>query len=290
MIEKIIESFLNHKQAQGYSPLTVENYMSDLNIFSDFLFHLLQKDDFTIELLQQVDDNILDKYLKRYPNLYTKSRKLASVKSFYKYLEDKELVKNTHVKKYQCKKPPEISPIKRSDFYTNEQIDRMELECDNTKYPLRDKLILNLIRTTGMRPREVANISIKHMNLEECKGKVKRKGGVERPFRFSEKTRDLLREYISKNKDEIRKGNGKLFSLNYSGIYGVIRLLGQKCGIHTYPKMFRHIWASEGREKDMDILLMEELGGWKSSKMLKRYGQISEEKEKSEYNKVWGGK
>jgi len=290
MTEKIIEEFLNHKQAQGYSHLTVKNYMSDLNIFKNFLFDLLKKDELTIELMQQVDDKTLDKYLKQYPNLYTKSRKLASIKSLYKYLEENDSLKNNHIKKYHCKKPPEISPIKRSDFYTNKQINRMELACDETKSPLRNKVILNLIRTTGMRPTEISNINIKFLNLDECKGNVRRKGGVKRTFRFSEKTRDLLKEYINNNKSQIKGRNGKLFSLNYHGIYGVVRLLGEKCGLHTFPKMFRHIWASEGREKDMDILLMEELGGWKSSKMLKRYGHISEEKEKSEYNKVWGGK
>jgi site-specific recombinase XerD len=288
MSDKIIKDFLNHKEAQGFSLLTSKNYLSDLNIFRNFLFDTFNESKLTIGLLGKVDNRTLDKFLLNYPNLSTKNRKLYSVKSFYKYLERNRQLENRYVREYKCKKVPEVSPIKRSDLYTSKQIEKMESACDKTRSPLRNKLILNLLRTTGMRPREISEININFLNLDKCKGRVKRKGGVERPFRFSKKTRNLLIQYINENKSEIKKRNGKLFSLNYNGIYSIIKLLGDKCGFHACPKVFRHLWASEGRNKGMDPILMEELGGWKSSKMLKRYGHMTEQKEKMEYDRVWG--
>ena len=115
------------------------------------------------------------------------ARHISSLKSFYKYLYDENIIKENPAKLLSLPK----KELKLPRYLTITEIeDLLKLESIS----LRDKLIIELFYSTGIRISELVNIKIKDINFSENSIKVRGKGNKERIVLFGSVCKKIIKE------------------------------------------------------------------------------------------------
>ena len=177
-----------------YSQNTIDAYKIDLNQFINFL---------TKELMISIIDlnKISKKEIKSYllflseRNLSEKSinRKLASIKSFFRYLLKQKLVKSNPTTNINGLKIPQKLPR----FIQNDVLFKvLEHNINDDWKIIRDKTILELFFSTGIRLRELIFLDLKDLEMEDKILKVVGKGNKERIVPFGKKVFESLVKYL----------------------------------------------------------------------------------------------
>lgn len=184
----------------------------------------------------------------------TKKNRLYSIKSFYKCLDlnlSKILFEDIKLFKAETKMPYFLS-LQQCKLLMNYYTDK------------RNKLIINILLTTGIRLSELLDI-----RLENIKGDIMQitcKGNKTRNIILNKNTLNMIREY---------KKEGKLFDLSKSTIEYIVKKalkdLGYKGSVHT----LRHSAATILYEQTKDILLVKEFLGHESIVSTQIYTHIS---------------
>lgn len=219
----------------------------------------------------------------------TVKRKLASVKAFYNYLEEEEIIKENPFRNIKVKFKeniilPRIIPrdeIERLLNYMHSHL-REEREKGN-KYWLRDLAVIEMFFATGARVYEISNIRADCVDLGSGTIRFMGKGGKERYIQIGEPSViRLLREYSDENKSEIRKSG--YFFINQRGerfTEQSVRLMLKKhtkqAGIdrNITPHMFRHSFATYLIEEGVDISCVQQILGHSSIKTTQIYIHVA---------------
>ena len=202
------------------SSLTRLGYVTDLRIFFNFLynnirkFKSLDKDSFTIDNLKLVEAYDIEKFIsyltsynyndKHYNNsLSTKARKLATIRSMFKYYYNKDKLDGNVASKVSMPKLHEktIVRLEGSEVFDiiNEAetgigfTDRQKSYHKNTK--LRDTAIILLFLGTGIRISELVGIDITDVDFYTKSFKITRKGGNQSILYFNDDVSIALLEY-----------------------------------------------------------------------------------------------
>jgi len=204
----LVKDFLSYMQTiKGKSLNTVQVYLYDLRVFLRFLkLHkkLVPADtDFDSIDISDVDENLLksvtlsDLYSymsfvsnSRSNSVYARARKVASLKSFFKYLTNKAKVLETNPA--QELESPKI--IKRLPRYLNIEESKKLLSSVDGKYSARDYAILTLFLNCGLRLSELVGI-----NLNSIKNNTLRvigKGNKERIIPLNSACIEAIMEYM----------------------------------------------------------------------------------------------
>ena len=113
---------------------------------------------------------------------------------------------------------------------------------------LRDKAMVSLFADSGMRLSELASIRAPQIDWEHSLVTIWGKGGKQRKAPFTERTAEMLREYVCDN------GTGdNIWHLNTWGVISVLRRLEQKTGLPCNPHTFRRTFASNFHRRGLDI-------------------------------------
>lgn len=203
------------------SALTRMGYAYDLKVFFNFLcsqvkkFNTLTPQTFTIDDLSKVSTMDIERYIsyltaytvdgKRYSNsIKTKARKLACVRSFFKYFYNHDKLSQDVAAKIPLPKIPE-KPIIRLN---SDEVDSILTEADNgehlnnkqkfyhSKTRIRDTAILSLFLGTGIRISELVGINIEDVDMYTNSFKITRKGGNQDILYFNDEVGLALLEYI----------------------------------------------------------------------------------------------
>ncbi len=202
--------------------LTRINYAYDLRLFFSFLENELGKN---VGIMQPSDLNAItltdiERFLE-YVTLYYKddttvengengiARKLSTLRAFFKYFYNKEILENNVTTRLKTPKIHE-KPILRLD--QNEAIKLLHvintgdgLTDNQLKYHqrtrLRDLAIFTLFLTTGIRISELCALDVSDIDLESRSFKVLRKGGNETLLYFCEQTSHALEDYLEQRKN-----------------------------------------------------------------------------------------
>lgn len=125
----------------------------------------------------------------------SRSRKLSSVRVFYKWAVKNGIVKNNPVEDIELPKI-EKKTVKAMSFNEVEQV-LDEAKKDSRENSFRDLAILSLMFSTGIRRAELTEIKLSDLNLEECSLVVHGKGSKDRLAYFNNTTRAILYEYVN---------------------------------------------------------------------------------------------
>jgi integrase/recombinase XerC len=189
------DSFFNHLEFEKrYSPHTIISYKSDLEQFSSFC-----KLEYHIDDIIQADYNIIRAWIVSLINgkLETKSvnRKLATLKSFYKFLLTQGILVSNPAQRVKTPKLKKRLPI----FVEESQMQLLldEIEFDDTFEGIRDHLVIELLYGTGIRLAEIINLKDNDVNFYDKSLKVTGKGNKQRiiPLHLN-----LLNALVSYNK------------------------------------------------------------------------------------------
>ena len=240
--------------------------------------------------------NKIEEYITELHKKYkqkTIKRKIASIKAYYNYLEECEIIADSPFRKIKVKfKETKVLPriIPREEI--EQLLNYMYLlgNRDNNKqekYWLRDVAVIETLFATGARVSEVSNIRVDSVNLNTGLIRIMGKGGKERYIQIaSADILDILKRYYDQNVSEIKKSG--FFFVNSRGCRYTeqsIRLMLKKytklAGIdrNITPHMFRHSFATYLIEEGVDISCVQEILGHSSIKTTRIYVHVSSKKQ-----------
>ena len=263
---------------------TVKAYRIDLTQF----FSYVQSTEPEKETIEQYITELHKKYKQK-----TIKRKIASIKAFYSYLEEEELVEQNPFRKIKVKFKetiilPRIIPREEIEQLLNcIYASLSSLSGIQYKHSLRDAAVIEVFFATGARVYEISNIRAENINLNSGLIRIMGKGGKERYIQISNTAvLDILRKYYAENEPEIKK-SGYFFINNRGNRYTEqsIRLMLKKytlkAGIQRKitPHMFRHSFATYLIEEGVDVSCVQQLLGHSSIKTTQIYIHVAAKKQ-----------
>lgn len=289
-MEAKINKFIDYLKFElNYSEQTIINYEKDIKQYYVFL----KKNNFNYVNISYQDAR---KYISSLSNKKLKassiSRKLSSIRSFYKYLEDKDNIKNDS---FSLIKNPKKAKMLPTFFYYNEVEELLDINNDNTYLEIRNTLILELLYATGIRVSELVNIKLSDINIKEQQLKVLGKGNKERIVYFNDKASNKLNKYLNISRPNLVKNEEEHLIVNYLGKKisprGVSKILDQimeKTALNKNisPHMLRHSFATHLLNEGCDLISVQMLLGHESLSTTSIYTHVTDDRLKSVYLKT----
>lgn len=288
----MLKEFENYlKNVRKYSINTVNSYLSDINIFLEYLKE--RKINY-----KDVNRDVIRTYLKYLDTAKYKSssinRLLSSLNDYYNYLVKMKYVKYNYFEDINRPRREKKLPnfINYEEYMT--LIKQAEKE-ENEFLRARNLLFLEILFDTGLRVSEAVNIKLSDINKSECSIKVLGKGSRERIVYFGEYALNYLNEYVAiraginsldKNYLFLNKNYTKLTRRGAEYLISSVTkqaLLKQKVTPHT----LRHSFATEMLNNGCDIRSVQELLGHKSLSTTGIYTHVTNEVVRTEYLKAF---
>ena len=203
------------------SPLTRLNYLYDVRIYFDYLVkHVFKRkiiEELTLEDIESVEISDFENYMA-YLSLYeingkeqtcnerAKSRKMATVRAFYKYFFNKGKIKSNTASKIALPKLHDKEII-RLDIA--EMVKLLNLADSGDKFSdhlkayhkstkVRDVAILTLFLGTGIRNSELVGLNVEDINFDDMSFAITRKGGNRTILYFNDEVEKTLKAWIQK--------------------------------------------------------------------------------------------
>ncbi|XOV92353.1 MAG: tyrosine-type recombinase/integrase [Bacteroidota bacterium] len=289
----MIESFLRYLQFEKrYSNHTLEAYRRDLSQFTDYLKETFEISDFHESehvhlrgwIVSQIESGISPRSV---------NRKIATLKSFYKFLQSREhLVKNP-----ASRLKPLKTEKKLPSFVREAEIDNLldQIEYSDDFEGLRDKLILELLYGTGIRLAELIGLKDQDINNFQENIKVLGKRNKERVIPIGKNLVQLIKRYKEKRQLEVFEEMNRFLLVTNSGqqLYPmfVYRLVKKYLQLVTTlskksPHVLRHTFATHLLNKGADLNAVKDLLGHTSLAATQVYTHNSMEKLKSVFDQA----
>ena len=273
-ISQHISDYLNYLEIEkGLSKNTILAYESDLVALFDYFFEQQIED---LENIKRKDFSSYTKFLaKNELNPSTITRKIASIKGFFKYLCHKRIIKTNPTISINSPKLPKRLP-KVLNILEIEKIIKQNL---NEK----DYAIVELLYSAGVRVSELTELELKNIDLAQKVIKVFGKGSKERIIPIGAKCVQSIKNYLKKRELIALKYNSKPYLfLEENGkkttrqkVYKIIHELGKSIDKNISPHTIRHSFATHLLENGADLRVVQELLGHSSIVTTQLYTHIS---------------
>ena len=266
VLDPVAQRFLAYLEGgRGASPHTIRNYGADLREFLAFI---------NGKKLSEVDPLLIRSFLahlkSRGHSKATLSRKLAALRSFFKYLSrENQLTTNPILGIASPKKEKKLP-----QFLDLEQVTHLlEAPSDKNWEGKRDRSLLETLYSSGLRVSELVGLNRGETDLFSGLLKIRGKGKKERIVPVGEKALRSIRDYLEALPERLKKlgdGNQPPLFLNRSGtrltdrsvrrvIVKYARQISLKQGIS--PHTLRHTFATHLLDRGADLRSVQELLG-----------------------------
>ena len=286
-----LENFLDYLNYElNYSSHTLKSYEDDLNTY----FNFMQKNH--IDYLQITKDDIRN-YLKYLDGLKltnrTISRMLSALRTFYKYLVLKKVVKTNPFREIRNPKLPKRLP----NFLNNGEIEDLTNSYSlDDPTSIRNHLIIELLYSTGIRVSELVNMKITDINFHDNTIKILGKGNKERIVLFGDYAREIIDIYLEKSRNFFEKNNHNDYlilncfgnKLTTRSVENIVKKasLDLKLNNKVTPHTIRHTYATDLLNNGADIKSVQELLGHSSLSTTQIYTHLTNDRIKSVYLKT----
>ena len=285
---KELKEFIDYlKNNLNYSDLTIKNYERDINGY----FEYLEAKDVNY---QTIDKNDVITYLKfldecKLSNA-TISRTLSSLRTFYNYLVNHGIVDTNPFNRIANPKKEKKLP---TYLYEDEIRDILDNLSDSDHLKRRNRLIMELFYSTGMRLSELSNIKLNDINGDEIK--VLGKGSKERIVYLDKVANSLLKEYLKSDRALFNPQENYLIlnkdgkKLSNRSIENIVKEIIREASIkkHVTPHTIRHTFATHLLNNGCDLKVVQELLGHESLSTTQIYTHVSNERIKEVYNNAF---
>lgn len=255
---------------KNYSPHTINAYVRDLKSFSNFC-----EEEFNDNIIDNVNYAQIRSWIIKLveTNISNRSinRKVSSLNSYFKFLLKIETIKVNPLIKHKALKTEKKIQIPFSQAEIETVLN--DFQFDNTFEGLRDKSIIELFYSTGIRRIELVNIKLTDLNLESKTLKVLGKRNKERILPLLSSTIQTLNDYLmERNRLPIVNDKATLFltkkgvkiyeTLVYRIINEYFSLASSK--VKKSPHILRHSFATHLLNQGADLNAVKELLGHSS--------------------------
>ncbi len=299
-VRESLQTYFTDCTYRNLSCHTLRVYRQRLNYFVDFLDqkNVRDTDQLSADLLRAFIVDLRQRDAHEYTNHHSRGTRLSNrtvfhysriIKSFGEWLCEQEItarnpfnkVKMPRVEKKLMPALPVPDMVKLYDTIRSTGAERVS----------RDLSLYSFMIESGARASEVMQLTLDDLDLQNCTAKVHGKGAKERIVCFTEKTVDLLQEYL-KERPQVKAREvflnlqtGKPLTTNGLGI--LISKYGKRAGLHCYPHLLRHTFATRylvnGDEKN--LLSLQKLLGHETLDMVRRYVELLPVDVKAQYRK-----
>lgn len=292
--KEYLEDFKTYLEIErNFSEHTSRAYVSDILSF------ILWLDSTPVET---ADFNKLREYIyfiQRFEYQKTTiARKIAALRTFYKYLYKEHVVETNPAMSLNAPKRPKPLP----KFLTTEEIENILNHVKiTTPAGFRNRVILELLWATGMRVSELSGLNLGDLNLENNEIRVLGKGAKERIVLVSTRAKDYLEQYIKTARNLIANGypismdetapvfiNNTGYRLQNKSIRNAIKDIVEELEIQkkVTPHVFRHSFATRLIENGADLRVVQELLGHAGISNTQIYTHVSTKHLKDVYDKT----
>ncbi|MCI0714724.1 MAG: tyrosine-type recombinase/integrase [Chlorobi bacterium] len=297
-IGKFSDYLINEK---NYSKHTLMNYVRDLNDLYRFIAKNIEDKNAKIEL-RYIDEDTLKNFLASFVlnsdikySKRTISRKISTLKSFYKFLNRKKIFAENPSRNLIFPKLPKNLPQVLDETSLKELLDSKKLFSDNI-WGQRDRAIMELLYSSGIRISELINLTIDKIDFDNCTIRVKGKGRKERIIPVGLIAVGAISAYLEKRDEyftergvEIDSGvvfnakNGKklypaLLNRLTNDYISKISEIKKKS-----PHVLRHSFATHLLNHGADIRAVKDLLGHSSLSTTQIYTHVSVDRLKDVY-------
>ena len=288
MNNDLIDQFIDfYWLTTGASKNTLSAYRSDIKIFSDWLNENSLKDvnhDMILDYLSYRKDTKIS------PS--TQSRFLTCLHSFYQYLIVNKLIKIDPTEQLSYPKLEKKLPV----FLNVQEVERL-LEAPNSKslFGQRDRAMLELLYSCGLRVSELINLSYHNINLKDEFIRIHGKGNKERLLPMGEIAIDYLTKYELNSRPVLLKnGQSDSYFLSNRGramsrqnFFYIIKGYASKAGIDKplSPHSLRHAFATHLVQKGADLRSVQLMLGHSDISSTQLYTHIQNAQLKAQHQK-----
>ncbi|MEJ5350652.1 MAG: site-specific tyrosine recombinase XerD [Melioribacteraceae bacterium] len=284
MMEKFLKEYLTILRFEkNLSENTIQSYEIDLKKFFTFLEKKNVND------LNDVSAEIISSYFDEQRKLgidtATVARYMSSLKGFWKYLEDSNYVeKNPTEKLYPVRKSRKLPSV-----LSFEEIEKILQAVNTNDYlGIRDRAILELFYSSGLRVSELINLKISDLFFEEEVIRVFGKGSKERIVPIGQSAIFWINEYLRSSRPLLEKKmksqnflflNKRGTKLSRMWIWKIFNFYANQAGIkkEIHPHTFRHSFATHLLERGADLRAVQEMLGHADISTTQIYTHIDRE-------------
>lgn len=274
----------------NYSKKTKEGYILEINKFQNYL----EENKINFKNIKKEEIRSYLKYLDDFKYKNTSiSKNLSALRSFYKFLVMEEIVPNNPFLLISNPKKEKKLP----DFLNEVEIeDLLNIYDSNTYDGIRNRLILELLYSTGIRVSELVNIKLKDINYSDKSILIMGKGKKERIVLFGDVTANLLEKYLKESRGFYLDGKTSDYlilnkygkGISVRSIQKLINSCTNKLALKhkATPHTIRHTFATHLLNHGADIKSVQELLGHESLSTTQIYTHITNDRLRSVYLKT----
>ena len=285
MKEVQVDKFLFFLKVElNYSELTIKSYQLDLTDFFRFI------ESKKINYLTITNHDVRG-YLKYLDSCNLKnstiSRRVSTLRTFYNYLVDENIVENNV---FHNVKNPKLEKKLPNYLNYNEMEELLESIDISTTEGLEKRLLIEMFYSTGCRVSEMINVKISDIDFTNKTIRIMGKGSKERIVYFGDYASKYLDNYLSKVKcDKYLFTNKKGEKLTINEVEQIVKDIMKHISIKTHvtPHTLRHTFATHLLNNGADIKTVQELLGHANLSTTGIYTHVSSDRLKDIYFKTF---
>lgn len=290
-MEHAIRAFSNHIEIErNLSPHTKRSYVNDVKQFQQFLLRngiSVRKggNDKRIDVDQMTIRAFLAYLYRKKIKKVTISRKIASLRAFFKYLLREGSMKNNPAELIQT---PKIDKYLPTFLSVDEVFSLVDTTFKSDIFGLRDKAMIELFYSSGVRVGELTGMNIDDIDWVSDLIKIRGKGKKERIVPVGGPAAEALKIYVDRRDELVKKRNNheedNALFLNRFGTRMTARSIGRlldkyvlSSGINKKigPHALRHTFATHLMDGGADLRVIQELLGHESLSTTQKYTSVS---------------
>ena len=280
--------YIEHEK--NYSPNTITAYQNDLNSFLEFC-----KRDFDVAEIDSVPYSMIRSWIVEMVSSGISNRsinrKMSSLKSYYNYLLKTKQISENPLRDHRSLKSEKKVRVPFSEKEIQEVLRFFEQEEDFEK--VRDKLIIELLYTTGMRRAELIALRDNSFDLSQNVVKVLGKRNKERQIPLLNSVVNTIEKYLSLKKEKFPGSENFFITSKGEKVYPtlVYRIINEYFGkvslkLKKSPHIIRHSFATHLLNEGADLNSVKELLGHSSLASTQVYTHSSLKDLKLMYNQA----
>lgn len=296
-LSELLLDYIEHLEVEGgRSAKTAENYRLYLERFVEF------SEDTTVD---KITTEMVRKYrlwLNRYKNhnedelaTITQAYHLIALRGFLSYLSKRD-IESLAPDKIAL---PKISR-KQVTFLNYDEVERMLSGIDTTSETgLRDRAIIELLFSSGLRVSELINLNRDHVNTKRREFMIRGKGQKDRPIFISESAADWVTRYLDSRQDNLvplflsysrnsqANTSGDFRRLTARSIQRIVTFYARMAGItkHVSPHTMRHSFATDLLMNGADLRSVQSMLGHSNISTTQVYTHVTDEHLREVYEK-----
>ena len=286
-MQELIDSFLNYLSVErGLAKNTINSYRQDLKLYQQYLnsqhlssFLKINKTDITNFMLNQKEEGLSANSI---------ARRLVAIKSFYRFLVRERIIKSDPTSLIETPKLWKKIPQTLSIAEVEALIQQPNLR---DRQGIRDRAILDIMYSTGMRVSEVVNLKLDNVNLDMGFVRCIGKGNKERIIPLGRHACLAIKRYIETARPNFtkKKPSDYLFlnrfgeRISRQSLWKIIKKYAKAARIKKQirPHTLRHSFATHLLERGADLRSVQEMLGHSDISTTQVYTHINKDRLKN---------